>query len=125
MQNARTSTEIRSQFDQFWQNFQISIEILQIFGVDLGMSEVLRASAGAGRGALLTKSTFSASATGSESILSLPRRSLGALWPSLSALWGEIVASEAPLRVPRAPSEAFGASLEALLGVSWTALGPS
>ena len=88
------------------------------FRGDLGSSEVVRASAGAVRGALSTKLNFFASANALESILPLPRPLWGALWRFLGALWGAWVALGAPLV---GPMGALGASW----GVSWNGLGRS
>jgi hypothetical protein len=86
---------------------------------------VLRASAGAGRGALLTKLTFFASVSSLGSILPVTSPLWGAHWPSLGALWGSLRTPGAPLGVSRAPSGALGVSLAARQGVSWGALGRS
>ena len=86
------------------------------FGVDLGGSEVLGASAGTCRGALLAKLTFFASATALSLILISLEPFLEPLWPSQDALCGALVAPGAPLRVPKG-------ALEASPGVSWSVLG--
>ena len=86
---------------------------------------MLRASAGASRGALLINSTFLASATSLGSILAL----LSALWraqrPSLGTVWGSLVALGASLWLSKAPWGPLGATLEARSGVSRNALGRS
>ena len=101
--------------------------ILGRFGVDLGGSEVSGASAGAGRGALSSKLTFSALASVSGSILRLPDPLSEALRPFLGALWAPLVAPWPPLRVPRGLSGALRAPLWRFLrpsGALWGALGP-
>ena len=93
------------------------------FGVDLGRSEVAGVSAGAGRGALLSKFTFFGFASASGSILRLPDPLLEPLRPSLGALWGNLIAPWAPLWGPRAPSVPLRALLWTLLGALLGALG--
>ena len=76
---------------------------------------MLRASAGAGRGALLTKLAFFASATDFLSIWSLLATLRGPLWPSLGAPLGILVAPGVGLGIPKgALGGAFG-RLRALL----------
>ena len=81
------------------------------------------ASAGASREALSSNLAFFIFASASGLILRLPDHLLEALWPSLGALWGPLVAPGAPLWGPRALSGPLRAPLWALLGALWGALG--
>ena len=86
---------------------------------------MLRASAGAGRGALLTKLTFIASVTALGSILAVLKRNLALLGRCLGSLgrsWGDL----------GSPHDALGvfwgiswSALGCLLGRSWASLGRS
>ena len=86
---------------------------------------MLRASAGASRGALLINLTFLASAMSLGSILAL----MSALWraqqPTLGTVWGSLVALGTFLWLSKAPWGPLGATLEARSGVSRNALGRS
>ena len=81
------------------------------------------ASAGPSREALSSNLAFFVIASASGSILRLPDPLLEALWPSLGALWGPLVAPGAPLWGPRALSGPLRAPLWALLGALLGALG--
>ena len=79
---------------------------------------MLRASAGASRGALLLKFTFFASVTDFSSILLLPRPPMSALGLLLGALWAPLDALGTSLGVPKD-------ALEPSWGPFWVALGGS
>ena len=74
--------------------------ILRRFLSDSKASEVLRASAGPSRGALLPKSTFFASVPHFCSILPFPRPLRLALGLPLGTLWGPLAALGVPLGLP-------------------------
>ena len=71
------------------------------FSSDFRGSEVLRASAGPSRGALLLKSTFFSSVADFYSIWPLPRPLRVALGLPLGALWGPLAALGVPLGLPK------------------------
>ena len=80
---------------------------------------MLRASAGASRGALLLKSTFFTSVTDFFSILPLPRPPRSALGLPLGALWGLLVALGTPLGLPKGALESPWGPFEGFLGSFW------
>ena len=96
--------------------------ILGRFWDDFSGSEVLRASAGPSRGALLPKSTFFASVTVFYSILPVPRSLRVALGTPLGALWGPLVAHGVPLGVRKGPLGPSWGPFWSASGRSWVIL---
>ena len=98
--------------------------ILRRFLSDSKGSEVLRASAGPSRGALLPKTTFFPSVADFYSIWPFPRPLRVAFGLPLGALWKPLVALGVPLGVPKGALGPSWGPFWGALGRSWVTFEP-